>query len=206
MPYSDWFRWVSWNCTRGGRRGDRLDRPDRLTFDLDPDPTVPWTQVVESARLTRTLLEELDLVCFLKTTGGKGLHVVVPIQRSHDWDEVKAFAKAVADHMVAAIPPTVHIPTSGEACTKRENLHRLPSQRARCDRYRRLFSKSQAWRTGFRPDRLGGDSQRRHVRPLHHHERAGQVETVAPRSMEGLRRFRPPIDGQHEKAADEVTR
>ena len=49
-------------------------------------------------------MEELDLVCFLKTTGGKGMHVVVPIQRSHDWDEVKAFAKAVADHMVAAIP------------------------------------------------------------------------------------------------------
>ena len=89
----------TWGATR-----DRLDRPDRLTFDLDPDPTVPWTQVVEAARLTRTLLEELDLVCFLKTTGGKGLHVVVPIQRSHDWDEVKAFAKAVADHMVAAIP------------------------------------------------------------------------------------------------------
>jgi len=89
----------TWGATR-----DRLDRPDRLTFDLDPDPSVPWTQVVEAARLTRTLLEELDLVCFLKTTGGKGLHVVVPIQRSHDWDEVKAFAKAVADHMVATIP------------------------------------------------------------------------------------------------------
>jgi bifunctional non-homologous end joining protein LigD len=89
----------TWGATR-----DRLDRPDRLTFDLDPDPSVPWTEVVEAARLTKTLLEELDLACFLKTTGGKGLHVVVPIQRSHDWEETKAFAKAVADHMVAAIP------------------------------------------------------------------------------------------------------
>lgn len=89
----------TWGATR-----DRLDRPDRLTFDLDPDPSVPWTEVVEAARLTKTLLEELGLACFLKTTGGKGLHVVVPIQRSHDWEETKAFAKAVADHMVAAIP------------------------------------------------------------------------------------------------------
>jgi len=89
----------TWGATR-----DRLDRPDRLTFDLDPDPSVSWTQVVEAARLMKTLLEELDLTCFLKTTGGKGLHVVVPIQRSHDWDEVKSFAKSVADHMVSTIP------------------------------------------------------------------------------------------------------
>jgi len=87
-----------------GSRRDRLDRPDRLTFDLDPDPTVPWAHVVEAARLTKTLLEELSLACFVKTTGGKGLHVVVPIQRSNDWDEVKNFAKGVADHMVSTIP------------------------------------------------------------------------------------------------------
>lgn len=89
----------TWGATR-----ERLDRPDRLTFDLDPDPSVSWTQVVEAARLMKTLLEELELTCFLKTTGGKGLHVVVPIQRTHDWDEVKSFAKSVADHMVATIP------------------------------------------------------------------------------------------------------
>lgn len=89
----------TWGATR-----DRLDRPDRLTFDLDPDPSVSWTEVVEAARLMKTLLEELDLACFLKTTGGKGLHVVVPILRAHDWDEAKSFAKAVADHMVSTIP------------------------------------------------------------------------------------------------------
>jgi len=89
----------TWGATR-----DRLDRPNRLTFDLDPDPSVPWSQVVEAARLTKTLLEELDLACFLKTTGGKGLHLVVPIQRSCDWKEAKDFAKAVADHLVATIP------------------------------------------------------------------------------------------------------
>lgn len=83
---------------------DRLDRPDRLTFDLDPDPSVPWQQVIEAAQLMRALLGELGLTGFVKTTGGKGLHVVTPIQRAHDWEEAKAFAKAVADHMVATIP------------------------------------------------------------------------------------------------------
>ncbi|HKY72775.1 MAG TPA: DNA ligase D [Nitrospira sp.] len=89
----------TWGATK-----DRLERPDRLTFDLDPDPSVPWAQVVEAAQLTKTLLEELGLVSFLKTTGGKGLHIVTPIQRTHEWEEAKTFAKAVADHLVRAIP------------------------------------------------------------------------------------------------------
>ncbi len=87
-----------------GSRRDRLERPDRLTFDLDPDPSVAWSQVVEAAQLTRTLLEELGLVSFVKTTGGKGLHVVTPIERTLTWDEARGFAKAVADHMVRTIP------------------------------------------------------------------------------------------------------
>ena len=89
----------TWGSTK-----DRLERPDRMTFDLDPDPSVAWPQVIEAAHLTKTLLEELGLVCFLKTTGGKGLHIVTPIQRTLGWDEVKTFAKLVADHLVAAIP------------------------------------------------------------------------------------------------------
>lgn len=89
----------TWGATK-----DRLERPDRLTFDLDPDPSVPWAQVIEAAQLTKTLLEELGLVSFLKTTGGKGLHIVTPIQRTQGWEEVKTFAKLVADHLVRAIP------------------------------------------------------------------------------------------------------
>ncbi len=89
----------TWGATK-----DRLERPDRLTFDLDPDPSVPWEQVIEAAQLTKTLLDELGLVCFLKTTGGKGLHVVTPIQRTLGWEEAKLFAKMVADHLVTAIP------------------------------------------------------------------------------------------------------
>jgi bifunctional non-homologous end joining protein LigD len=82
----------------------QLERPDRLTFDLDPDPSVSWAQVIEAAHLMKTLLGELGLVSFLKTTGGKGLHIVTPIQRTYGWEEVKAFAKLVADHLVATIP------------------------------------------------------------------------------------------------------
>lgn len=89
----------TWGSTK-----ERLERPDRLTFDLDPDPSVPWRQVIEAAQLTKTLLGELGLVSFLKTTGGKGLHVVTPIQRTLDWDETKTFAKLVADHLVSTIP------------------------------------------------------------------------------------------------------
>ncbi|HEX6951065.1 MAG TPA: DNA ligase D [Nitrospira sp.] len=87
-----------------GSKKDRLERPDRLTFDLDPDPSVPWAQVIEAAQLTKTLLDELGLVSFLKTTGGKGLHIVTPIQRTFGWDEVKTFTKLVADHLVTTIP------------------------------------------------------------------------------------------------------
>ncbi|MDK2745399.1 MAG: DNA ligase D [Nitrospira sp. BO4] len=87
-----------------GARRERLDRPDRMTLDLDPAPDVPWREVVEAAFLIRTLLEELRLTSFVKTTGGKGLHVVVPLQRRHSWDEVKDFAKSVAGHMVRTIP------------------------------------------------------------------------------------------------------
>ncbi len=87
-----------------GARADKLELPDRLIFDLDPDTRVPWKQVVESARQVRQFLQDLGLVSFVKTTGGKGLHLIVPIDRRHDWDEAKAFCKDVADLIVAADP------------------------------------------------------------------------------------------------------
>lgn len=87
-----------------GARMPRPDRPDRLTMDLDPDPELPWSSVVEAAQLTRVLLEELGLVAFLKTTGGKGLHIVTPIRTTRGWDEVKAFAKALASRLATVAP------------------------------------------------------------------------------------------------------
>lgn len=89
----------TWNAT-----AKKMETPDRLIFDLDPDPALPWKTVVEAAKLTRTILQELGLVSFLKTSGGNGLHVVVPLVRRHTWTASKAFAKAVSDHLAKTIP------------------------------------------------------------------------------------------------------
>lgn len=87
-----------------GSQADRIEKPDRLVFDLDPDPRVAWPQVVVAAREVKLLLEELGLESFVKTTGGKGLHIVVPIRRTLEWSQAKAFCRSVADLMVAAAP------------------------------------------------------------------------------------------------------
>src|SRR5262245_35568476 len=87
-----------------GSRRPKLDRPDRLIFDFDPDEGMGWTKIVEAVRLLRTLLDEIGLVGFLKTTGGKGLHVVMPIRPTLDWDRAKGFTKAVAELLVATLP------------------------------------------------------------------------------------------------------
>ena len=89
----------TWNATTRD-----ATRPDRIIFDLDPGEGVAWKQMQEGAELTRSLLEQLGLASFLKTSGGKGLHVVVPIAPKDDWDTVKAFAKAIVEHMAAVIP------------------------------------------------------------------------------------------------------
>jgi bifunctional non-homologous end joining protein LigD len=87
-----------------GARAPRLDRPDRLVFDFDPDPKVNWPDVVAAVKLLRTLLEELGLTGFLKTTGGKGLHVVVPIRPTIPWDQAKAFTRGVARFLATTFP------------------------------------------------------------------------------------------------------
>ena len=87
-----------------GARRDSLDKPDRLIFDLDPAPGVPWKQVVEAAQLVRRLMEEIGLTSFVKTTGGKGLHVVIPLRPEKPWDDIKTFARAVAEHLERTYP------------------------------------------------------------------------------------------------------
>jgi len=79
-----------------GSRKDDLERPDRLVFDLDPDLGLPWSSVVEATLLVRDQLAELGLRTFCKTTGGKGLHVVVPLHRRTEWPQAKAFTRAFA--------------------------------------------------------------------------------------------------------------
>jgi bifunctional non-homologous end joining protein LigD len=89
--------------TWGAREG-HLDRPDRMIFDLDPDAGLEWKNVVEGAQLVRSLLQDIGLTSFVKTTGGKGLHVVVPLAPRHTWDEVKAFSKSVAAQLEQVLP------------------------------------------------------------------------------------------------------
>jgi bifunctional non-homologous end joining protein LigD len=81
-----------------------LSKPDRLVFDLDPAPDVAWTKVIEGALLIRALLQEIGLSAFLKTSGGKGLHLVLPIAPGHPWPVVKAWTKGVAEHLAATLP------------------------------------------------------------------------------------------------------
>ena len=82
----------TWNT-----RAENVERPDRIVFDIDPGARVPWRQVIECARLVRQMLETVGLASFPKTTGGKGLHVVVPLDARTDWSECLAFSRALAD-------------------------------------------------------------------------------------------------------------
>ena len=89
----------TWNSTV-----KRIDRPDRMVLDLDPGEGVSWARVQEAALLTRTMLTELGLEGWLKTSGGKGLHVVVPLAPRLDYDTVKAFSQALVQHLARTIP------------------------------------------------------------------------------------------------------
>ncbi|SFT48226.1 DNA ligase D [Paraburkholderia aspalathi] len=81
-----------------------IEKPDRMVFDLDPDASLGWERMIEAAQLTRSLLEELGLTSFCKTSGGKGFHVVVPLAKHAGWDEVKTFSQAVAQRMATTLP------------------------------------------------------------------------------------------------------
>lgn len=87
-----------------GSRIDMIEKPDRIIFDLDPSPGVPFEAVKLGALDVRARLEAIGLQCFVKTTGGKGLHVTAPILRRYDWDTVKAFTRAFAQAMADSVP------------------------------------------------------------------------------------------------------
>jgi len=82
----------------------KLETPDRITFDFDPDVGLPWERVAEAAIEMREALLGIGLQSFPKTTGGKGLHVVVPVTPKLEWDAIKEFAKWVSERFTAAYP------------------------------------------------------------------------------------------------------
>ncbi|HSI51848.1 MAG TPA: DNA ligase D [Ideonella sp.] len=98
---------AQWNVvefhTQNALAGD-YEHPDRIVFDLDPGEGVDWSMIKQAAELMRAFLGDLGLGPFLKTSGGKGLHVVVPLKPKADWDRAKAFSKAVVDHVARTIP------------------------------------------------------------------------------------------------------
>lgn len=87
-----------------GARIEDVERPDRLVFDLDPGEGVDWKAIVAAAREVRARLQEIGLESFVRLSGGKGLHVVLPIRPGPGWTEVKAFCEAFADAMTAHAP------------------------------------------------------------------------------------------------------
>jgi bifunctional non-homologous end joining protein LigD len=87
-----------------GIRRDKIDQPDRFIIDFDPDEGMDWPRIVEAALAMRDLLLEIGLKSYVKTTGGKGLHVVVPIRRSRSVEEVRAFSGALAGMFEAVAP------------------------------------------------------------------------------------------------------
>ena len=101
----------TWNST-----ADDVDRPNRIVWDLDPGPQVAWKQVVTAAQVVRDVLKTLELNSWVKTTGGHGLHVVVPIKPARDWSECLKFARDVSE----AIERTDPIYTTAFAKAGRE--------------------------------------------------------------------------------------
>ncbi len=101
-----------------GSRVENIEHPDRLIFDFDPDTAVPFAWVVDAAIQMRERLDRLGLESFLKTTGGKGLHVVAPIAPEHEWKLVKEFARAVATAVAADSDRYVTIMTKAKRTGK----------------------------------------------------------------------------------------
>jgi len=87
-----------------GARIDHLEKPDMIIFDLDPAPDVEWKKVIAAAKLMRNELNKLKLTSFVKTTGGKGLHIVVPIKTHYGWDEIKTYAHTFVQYIVSLKP------------------------------------------------------------------------------------------------------
>ena len=99
MMQMNWIEVHTWNSQAG-----HVEKPDRLVFDLDPGPAVPWKDVITAARETRAMLQLAGLQSWLKTTGGRGLHVVAPIEREVSWGRGLAFAEGIAASLVQSAP------------------------------------------------------------------------------------------------------
>lgn len=90
-----------------GSRAKSLEKPDTIVFDLDPTPTAKWKFTIDTAKIIRDKLSEIGLRSFVKTSGKKGLHVMVPLSGKNSWEEVRGFAETFAKNLAAANPKTM---------------------------------------------------------------------------------------------------
>jgi bifunctional non-homologous end joining protein LigD len=165
----------TWNCV-----ADDLERPNRVIVDLDPGPEVQWPQVLEAAELVRTAFATLGLESFVKTTGGKGLHVVVPLVPERDWDTCFDFARGVAEFIVRQHPKT-YTTAMPKAGREKKILAAIGITAARPSRRSRP---GLVTRAGLGPARLGQLSQA----PVgSFHRRESPAALAAPKHDPGVR-------------------
>ncbi len=182
-----------WDC-----HTDAIENPDRLVFDFDPDEGLSFAKVKEAAREMKARLEDLNLESFPMVTGGKGVHVVVPLKRGHTWDEHRNFAEAMA-RLMAEDAPDKYLATMSQGEAKRKNFRRLFAQPARRNGHRPLLDAGAARRPCCMAGHMGGPGQTQRCASR---ERLGRGKEAAKnRSLERLCRREAGVAGQQ---ADEI--
>ena len=164
------------------------ERPDMIVMDLDPGDDVTWASVIAAAEEVRARLKNAGLAAFVKTSGGKGLHVVSPIKPKAEWPAVKAFTKSIAEFHGGRQSRALRL-DDPEGAAAWQDPDRLSAQSARHDRGRRLFDPRPPGRFSFDAPRLG----RAHVRNragLFHHPQCAGAPLVGGRSVGGFPRRR----------------
>ena len=169
---------------------DDPGHPDRIVLDLDPGEGVAYPQVVKAALDLRARLRSLGLESFCRTTGGKGLHVVVPLQPAADWGAVRDFAHGIARAMEAAEPERF-VSTVPKATPARPHPGGLAAERRRLHRDLFLFAARPAGGDGRHAARLAGGDGEAGPGRLHHRDRAAAPGEAEAGPLGRLRRRRP---------------
>ena len=148
-----WPTWAASTCTRGPRGSTARSVPDWVMFDLDPSEGSSFEEVVEVAQLVKQTLDLLELASYPKTSGSRGIHVLVPIARRHSFEEVREFAGIVAGRARTCAPRS-RDDRVGEAEASRRARRREP-ERAREDERKRLLGAPSCGRAGVHATALG---------------------------------------------------
>ncbi len=190
----------TWNATIKS-----IENPDRILFDLDPGEGVQWQQVVEGTMLTKAFLDELKLKSFLKTSGGKGLHVVVPISPVANWDEIKDFSEAIVVHSGAHRATALRCEKRAKKSC-RQDFYRLSTQYPRRYDGRRVLGARASGTRRLDAAGLGRARRLEEREPVEHHKRAQPPAKAASRSVAGLRPYTSDNQTRGAKTFDRLRR